>query len=213
MFCGFCPPRMRYYTRQAYHTARQTGHRRRATLTRHLPHHQVDGGRVDTARTHPRARRSHAVYQREGPLRQPQALVVPLYQRLLTEAAPTTWLDHAVFCLASAEYEVGIYVIHQTDSGEWYCKQIRDRGGRHIVLYHACGHYERMMLTSAATTLSHSWYTPRPSRACLPCLPPLPSHPTLPIRQAARMLSTLSCWPCTVLLRAYLLLLLLQVGL
>ena len=37
---------------------------------------------------------------------------------------------------------MSVFVIHQADSGEWYCKQIGERRGCHIVLYHACGHYE-----------------------------------------------------------------------
>ena len=65
-----------------------------------------------------------------------------IYHQLLTEAAPTTWLDHAVFYLASFDYEVGICVIYQEVGGEWYCKQIGKRADSYIVLYHVCGHYE-----------------------------------------------------------------------
>ena len=61
---------------------------------------------------------------------------------LLTEKAPTEWLDHAVFYLASAEYGIGVFIIRTADSGKWYCERIGEEADRHIVLYQACGHYE-----------------------------------------------------------------------
>jgi hypothetical protein len=65
-----------------------------------------------------------------------------LYHQLLTERAPTEWLDHGVFYLASTCYGIGIFVIHPADSGRWYCERIGEAADRHIVLYHVCGHYE-----------------------------------------------------------------------
>ena len=58
-----------------------------------------------------------------------------LYHQLLTERAPTEWLDHGVFCLASAEYEVGVFVMYQADGGTWCCTRIGEQADRHIVLY------------------------------------------------------------------------------
>ena len=65
-----------------------------------------------------------------------------LFHQLIAKKKPTEWLDHAIFYLASAEYEVGIFVLYQEDNGQWYCVQIGDMAGRYIVLYQACGHYE-----------------------------------------------------------------------
>jgi hypothetical protein len=65
-----------------------------------------------------------------------------LYHQLLTERAPTEWLDHGVFHLASAEYEVGVFVMYQADGGTWCCTRIGEQADRHIVLYQVCGHYE-----------------------------------------------------------------------
>ena len=62
--------------------------------------------------------------------------------QLLTEKAPTEWLDHAMFYLASAEYGIGVFIIRTADSGKWYCKRIGEEADRHVVLYQACGHYE-----------------------------------------------------------------------
>ena len=64
------------------------------------------------------------------------------YHQLLTVAPPTTWLDHAVFYLASAEYNLCIFVIYAGDSGQWNCERIGGESDRHVVLYHARGHYE-----------------------------------------------------------------------
>ena len=64
------------------------------------------------------------------------------YHQLLTVAPPTTWLDHAVVYLASAEYNLCIFIIYLGDSGKWNCERIGGESDRHVVLYHACGHYE-----------------------------------------------------------------------
>ena len=65
------------------------------------------------------------------------------YHQLLTAEAPTTWLDYGVLYLASAEYDVCIFVIYTVGSGQWRCERIGAESDRHIVhLYHACGHYE-----------------------------------------------------------------------
>ena len=64
------------------------------------------------------------------------------YHQLLTEEAPTTWLDYGVLYLASAEYDVCIFVIYTVGGARWRCERIGGHSDRHIVLYHACGHYE-----------------------------------------------------------------------
>ena len=64
------------------------------------------------------------------------------YHQLLTEAPPTTWLDYGVLYLASAEYDVCIFVIYTVGSEQWRCERIGGKSDRHIVLYHASGHYE-----------------------------------------------------------------------
>ena len=46
-----------------------------------------------------------------------------------------------MFYLASAKYEVGLFVMYQADGGTW-CTRIGEQAERHIVLYHVCGHYE-----------------------------------------------------------------------
>ena len=67
-----------------------------------------------------------------------------VYQQLLTEGRPTEWLDHSVLYLASAEYDVGVFVIY--DPGytptSWYCERVGEDKERHIVLFHQGGHYE-----------------------------------------------------------------------
>ena len=48
----------------------------------------------------------------------------PVYQRLLTNGRPTEWLGHAVFYLASAEYNVGIFIIYSesyNSDNAWLC--------------------------------------------------------------------------------------------
>ena len=67
-----------------------------------------------------------------------------VYQRLLTEGRPTEWLDHSVLYLASAEYDIGVFIIY--DSGytptSWYCERVGKDKEQHIVLFHRGGHYE-----------------------------------------------------------------------
>ena len=67
-----------------------------------------------------------------------------VYRELLTEKPPTRWLDHCVFYLASAEYDIGIFIIFQwgADGGSWHCIHVGRDKARHIVLYMARGHYE-----------------------------------------------------------------------
>ena len=67
-----------------------------------------------------------------------------VYQQLLIAGKPTEWLDHAVLYVASAEFNVGVFVIY--DAGyapaSWYCARIGANKQRHVVLYHQRGHYE-----------------------------------------------------------------------
>ena len=67
-----------------------------------------------------------------------------VYAQHLSHGKPTEWLDHAVLYLASAEYDVGVFVIY--DAGytptTWYCERIGADKARHIVLFHQRGHYE-----------------------------------------------------------------------
>ena len=68
-----------------------------------------------------------------------------IYRQLLTEKGPTTWLGHSVFYLASAEYNIGIFVIYNagyTTHAAWYCLRVGADKERHIVLYHSRNHYE-----------------------------------------------------------------------
>lgn len=73
------------------------------------------------------------------------------YHDLLTNKPATTWLDHSVFYLASAMYEVGVLIVYFTADSEVTdphvrCRRIGEEHSRHIVLYHhvygAGGHYE-----------------------------------------------------------------------
>ena len=66
-----------------------------------------------------------------------------VYHQLLTEGRPTEWLDHSVLYLASAEYDIGVFVIYQPDSSpQWCCRRVGKDKGRHIMLFHRGGHYE-----------------------------------------------------------------------
>ena len=66
-----------------------------------------------------------------------------VYHQLLIEGLPTEWLDHSVLYLASAEYDVGVFVIYQPDSSpQWCCERVGKDKGRHIVLFHRGSHYE-----------------------------------------------------------------------
>ena len=65
-----------------------------------------------------------------------------VYHELLTKKPADAWLDHCVFYLASAAYSIGVFVIYTLGNGSWYCTHIGKDKEQHIVLYHACGHYE-----------------------------------------------------------------------
>ena len=66
-----------------------------------------------------------------------------VYRELLTDKPPSTWLDPCVLYVASEEYDIGIFLIHNIDAGgPWYCRHIGQDKANHIVLYLACGHYE-----------------------------------------------------------------------
>ena len=73
-------------------------------------------------------------------------LVQSSYDRLyetLTVGPPTTWLDHAVFYLASRQYDVGIFIVVPGRSGvPLYCRHIGAHRKQHIVLLHRAVHYE-----------------------------------------------------------------------
>jgi hypothetical protein len=85
----------------------------------HMPY-VTDSGRADTRRRSSRQRVHHQ----------------------LTVEPPTTWLDYAVFRVASFEYDIGIFVIYSGGSSEWFCERIRANADRHILLYRARRHYE-----------------------------------------------------------------------
>ena len=63
-------------------------------------------------------------------------------QQLLMHAPAIEWLDHCVLYVASAEYDVGVLVLYTEGMGQWYCRHVGVNKSSHIVLYHACGHYE-----------------------------------------------------------------------
>ena len=87
-------------------------------------------------------RGAHMPYDQSDPAGTRRQSSRKLYHHLLTEEAPTKWLDDAVFYLASVAYAIGIFVIYQQVGGAWCCLQIGEKADRHIVLYHVCGHYE-----------------------------------------------------------------------
>ena len=65
-----------------------------------------------------------------------------LYHELLTTKRATMWLDHCVFYLASAEYNIGIFIMHDIGNDSWYCTHVGADKDSHIVLYHGPNHFE-----------------------------------------------------------------------
>ena len=68
-----------------------------------------------------------------------------VYQQLLSRGKATEWLDHAVFHVASEEYNIGLLVIYNAGFSThtaWYCARIGAGRPRHAVLFQHRGHYE-----------------------------------------------------------------------
>ena len=99
-----------------------------------------------------------------------------VYQRLLTADPPTAWLDHCVFYLASAAHDIGALVIHTEGDGPWYCRQIGADKSSHIVVYHACGHYEAVEYNGLRQFSSDHEFVVQLARFAAAQSPPYPAE-------------------------------------
>lgn len=68
-----------------------------------------------------------------------------VYGQLLSKGRVTEWLDHSVFYLASAEYNIGVFIVYNegyASHSTWLCAHVGADKQQHVVLFHSGKHYE-----------------------------------------------------------------------